>query len=123
MADRIQSFKDLKTWQTAQELAVAVYVLTGDFPDDERFGLTNQLRRAAVSVGSNVAEGFSRQSVKEKQQFYYVAKGSLTEVESQLDLAFRIGYITHEAHHEISQKVCEAGRLLTALIRGIPGRP
>lgn len=122
MADKIQSFRDLKTWQEAQELAVLVYAATKRFPDDERFGLTNQLRRAAVSVGSNIAEGFSRQTLKEKTQFYHIAKGSITEVESQIDLAHRIGYLSQTELAMLTDKIENAGKLLTALIRNIPMR-
>ena len=104
MAERITSFKDLKTWQHVQELAVDIYKITSLFPDEEKFGLSNQLRRAAVSIGSNIAEGFSRQSSREKVQFYHIAKGSLTEVESQIDLAFRIGYITESDLSVVSDK-------------------
>lgn len=120
MADKIQSFKDLLTWQEAQDLAVTVYAVTRCFPDEEKFGLTNQLRRAAVSVGSNIAEGFSRQSYKEKLQFYHIAKGSLTEVESQIDLAYRIKYLSHEDFTLLDNKLHIIGKLLTALTRNIP---
>ncbi len=120
MAERITSFKDLKTWQAAQDLAVTVYSVTKAFPDDERFGLTNQLRRAAVSIGSNIAEGFSRQGTREKRQFYYVAKGSLTEVESQLDLACRIGYLEQPHLDNIAEDMQAVGKMLTSLIRTIP---
>lgn len=122
MAEKIQSFRDLKTWQEAQELAVLVYKATKVFPEEEKFGLVNQVRRAAVSVGSNIAEGFSRQSYKEKVQFYHVAKGSLTEVDSQLDLAFRIGYIQPKDLDALSTQLHNTGRLLTALIRNVPAR-
>ena len=122
MAERITSFKDLKTWQHAQELAVDIYKITSLFPDEEKFGLSNQLRRAAVSIGSNIAEGFSRQSSREKVQFYHIAKGSLTEVESQIDLAFRIAYITESDLSVVSDKSQNTGRLLTALLRHVPSR-
>lgn len=120
MANRITTFKDLKTWQNAQELAVAVYEITQVFPDAEKFGLTNQLRRASVSISSNIAEGFSRQSRREKLQFYYIAKGSLTEVESQLDLAYRVKYITGRDVELFAARTLKLGKLLTALMRSIP---
>lgn len=99
-----------------------VYSVTKSFPDEEKFGLTNQLRRAVVSVGSNIAEGFSRQSHKEKLQFYHIAKGSITEVESQTDLAFRIGYLTADDLSSVTAQLDCVGRLLTALMRYIPTR-
>ncbi len=122
MAERITSFRDLKTWQEAQDLAVQIYKLSATFPDSEKFGLTNQLRRAVVSVGSNIAEGFSRQTAREKAQFYHIAKGSLTEVESQIDLAMRVGYVDAIALEEAIRRIGHVGRLLTALIKNIPVR-
>ena len=83
----IKSFKDLTTWQKAFDLALKVYDVTKRFPKEEQFGLSNQLRRASISVGSNIAEGFGRQSKREKDQFYAVAYGSLLEAESQLLIA------------------------------------
>ncbi len=122
MAEQISSFKDLKTWQQAQEFAVEIYKITGSFPDEEKFGITNQLRRAAVSISSNIAEGFSRQGAREKLQFYHVAKGSLTEVESQLDLACRVGYISEKELNSLYELAQNVGRLLTGLLRSIPSR-
>lgn len=122
MAERISSFRDLKTWQEAPHLAVIIYNITGVFPDSERFGLANQMRRVAVSVGSNIAEGFSRQSTKDKLQFYHIAKGSLTEIESQLDLAWRVEYIDGSTSKCVLEQIGHVGRLLTALIRKIPVR-
>ncbi|MBP7760603.1 four helix bundle protein [Candidatus Saccharibacteria bacterium] len=122
MAERITSFRDLKTWQEAQDLAVEIYKLSATFPESEKFGLTNQMRRAGVSVGSNIAEGFSRQTAKEKSQYYYIAKGSLTEVESQIDLAMRVGYLDAMLLEALVLKIEQVGRLLTALIRNIPVR-
>lgn len=122
MTEQIKSFKDLNTWQAAQDLAVGIYMVTKNFPDDEKFGLTNQIRRAVVSVGSNIAEGFSRKSSKEKVQFYHIAKGSLTEVESQIDLAKRIGYVNELNYQSICLKCDETSRLLTGLIRSVPIR-
>lgn len=122
MAERISSFKDLKTWQQAQEFAASVYMITKHFPDEEKFGITNQLRRAVVSIGSNIAEGFSRQGTREKIQFYHVAKGSLTEVESQLDLSYRVGYLDEQSFLELSDKARDVGCLLTGLLRSVPSR-
>jgi len=122
MAERITSFRDLKTWQEAQDLAVEIYKLSATFPDSEKFGLTNQVRCAVVSVGSNIAEGFSRQTAKEKLQFYHIAKGSLTEVESQIDIATRIGYIDAPCLEAVLPRIEYVGRLLTALIKNIPLR-
>ena len=90
----IKSFTDLIAWQLGHGLALRVYSLSQNFPKEEQFGLTNQIRRAAVSVSSNIAEGFSRYSQKEKIQFYTLALGSLTEIQSQLLLARDLSYIS-----------------------------
>ena len=79
--------KDLDVWKKSMDLVEAVYALTKSFPDDERFGLTNQIQRAAVSVPSNIAEGSARKSDKELIQFIYIALGSLSEIETQYLIA------------------------------------
>lgn len=115
MAEAIRSFKDLTTWEIAKELCVIVYRETIKFPAMERFGLTSQMRRAAVSVPSNVAEGFGRQTAKEKQQFYHHALGSLYELETQIELAYEFGYLTTETYGPLSVKLEHCRRLLLAL--------
>lgn len=90
---KIHSYKDLDLWQKGMELVKGVYQVTQDFPDTERYGLTMQIRRAAVSVPSNVAEGFRRQHNKEFRQFLHIALGSCAELETQLLLAHEIGYL------------------------------
>lgn len=96
MAEGIRSFRDLIIWQKAISFAKDVYVLTRTFPADEQFGLTSQLRRAAVSVSSNVAEGHARQG-REFAHFLSVARGSLAECESQLFLAAELGFLPPDA--------------------------
>lgn len=91
----VRTFRDLLVWQKAITVARQVYELTKRFPRDERFGLTNQVRRAAVSVSSNIAEGHARQG-REFGNFLSIARGSLAEVESQLILATVLGYTTEE---------------------------
>src|SRR5579871_1476681 len=87
-----QSFKDLSVWQRAVQLTVEVYKLTNDFPNSERFGLTHQLRRASVSVASNIAEGYGRATKGEYVQFLGHARGSVSEVETQLVIAKALGF-------------------------------
>src|SRR3989344_5834594 len=96
MKNKIQSFTDLTAWRRGHELVLMVYRKTGSFPQKEQFSLTDQMRRAAVSITSNIAEGFSRQSQKEKVQFYSMAKASLTELQNQLLIARDIGYLAKE---------------------------
>lgn len=90
---KLSSFKDLDVWNLGIDFVVKIYEISKDFPGDERFGLTSQIRRAAVSVPSNIAEGQGRKSMKENIQFLHVAKGSLAEVETQLIICKRLGYI------------------------------
>ncbi len=117
MAEKISSFKDLRTWQAAYELSLDVYMITKNFPETEKFGLSNQVRRAVVSVASNIAEGFSRQGLKEKLQFYHMAKGSLSEVECQLMIAQGVGYISENQLDLLQQDILAAGKMLSALTK------
>src|SRR3989344_8133065 len=94
--DKIKTFKDLNTWKEGHSLVLQIYKITKKFPKEELFGLTNQVRRAIISFTSNIAEGFSRNSYKEKLQFYSIALGSLTEVQNQLLVARDVEYITKE---------------------------
>ena len=112
-------FKDLIVWQRAMELSVAIYRLTQSFPDTERFGLTNQLRRASVSVASNIAEGYGRTTKGEYLLFLGHSRGSLYEVETQLDLGDRLGFIPAEPLLEATSLASEVGRMLIVLISRI----
>jgi four helix bundle protein len=89
----IKSFRDLRVWQAGMDLTVQVYALTRGFPPDERYGLTSQIRRAAISLPSNIAEGYARESTGEYLYHISVAQGSLAELETQLDLSARLGYL------------------------------
>ena len=90
----IKSFTDLIVWQKGHFLVLEIYKYASDFPKDELFGLTSQIKRAIISVTSNIAEGFKRHSKKEKIQFYYVALGSITEVQNHLIIARDLHFIT-----------------------------
>lgn len=114
---KIKSFTDLNAWKNAHSLVLDIYKLTKKFPNEELFGLTNQLRRAAVSVSSNIAEGFSRNSYKEKIQFYSIALGSTTEVQNQLLIARDIGHISRETFSGIAEKTIIVHKLINGLIR------
>ena len=91
---KINTFKDLDCWKEAHSLVLEIYKTTSMFPTSEIFALTNQMRRASVSISSNIAEDFGRQGYKEKLQFYYVSRGSLIEIENQLLIAKDIKYIS-----------------------------
>jgi four helix bundle protein len=114
-----QSFKDLIAWQRAIELTLAVYKLTATFPDSERFGLTNQMRRAAVSVASNIAEGYGRSSKGEYILFLGHARGSCWEIETQITIAKALCFGT-SADLASAEKLCnDVGRLLGGLMKSV----
>lgn len=115
----IQSFTDLTTWKKAYELTLKIYKATEKFPKEEMFGIISQLRRAAVSISSNIAEGFSRISKKEKIQFYYIALDSLTEVQNLLMLSRDFKYIELNNYNELINLTNETGKLINGLIRSI----
>lgn len=119
---KISSFTDLETWKQAHNLVISVYSATKSFPQTETYGLTDQMKRASLSVSSNIAEGFSRQSPKEKVQFYHIAKGSLTELQNQLIVAKDIGYLEKSIYKEIANQSIQVGKLLTGLIKSAKKR-
>lgn len=112
-----RNYQDLVAWQRAMDYAEAVYSATRAFPSDERFALTSQLRRAAVSVPSNLAEGQGRGSDAELVRFARVAHGSLRESETQLLLARRLGYLDSESAERVLSLCGEVGRLIQGLIK------
>ena len=116
---KIKSFTDLNAWKQSHEFVIQIYELTKNFPRDEQFGLTNQIRRAVVSITSNIAEGFSRQYQKEKIQFYSMALGSLTEAQNQLLIARDIKYLNPDNFNEIAAKTVVISKLLNGLIKSI----
>ena len=115
----IQSYKDLVVWQKAMDLAVSCYRLTADFPKEEVYGLTAQVRRAASSIAANVAEGHGRDNTGSFIQFLRMAQGSLKELETHLLIAERVGVAPNTSTEPILTD-CEAvGRMLRALIRSL----
>jgi four helix bundle protein len=116
----ISSHKDLIAWQEAIRLVEIVYRETSNFPKEETFGLKMQIRRSAVSVPSNIAEGSARRTTGEYAQFLGIARGSLAELETQLEVATRLGMVSSAAHS--NSQVIRVGRLLSALIRSLERR-
>ena len=114
-----RSFRNLTVWQRAVEMTLEVYKLTGGFPSSERFGLTNQLRRASVSVASNIAEGYGRASTGEYFQFLGHARGSVSEVETQLVIAKALGFGKKESLEAAEGLCSEVGRMLRALMKSL----
>lgn len=115
--EKIKTFTDLNAWKESHKLALTIYKITKDFPKEEMFGLINQMRRAAVSITSNIAEGFSRQSYSEKVQFYSIAQGSNTELQNQLLVAKDISYLNTRDFNEVAKQSIEAHKLLNGLIK------
>lgn len=113
---KIRNFSDLLAWQEAHRCALKVYEVTRAFPKDEMFGLVSQMRRAAVSITSNIAEGFGRKTSPDKRQFYNVAGVSIAEIQSQLFLARDLGYLDEATHELLFQMTESAYRLLNGLI-------
>lgn len=110
-------YRDLKVWRDSMNFSLLVYRLTQGFPSDERFGLVTQLRRASVSIPSNLAEGHGRGSRKELARYAAIAKGSLCEVETQLLLCAELGFADHDSVEGLLKRSDEIGRMLAGLIR------
>ena len=113
------SYRDLIAWQKAMVLVTEIYRVTANFPREERYGLTNQLRRAAVSVPSNIAEGQARFSRKEFRQFLSHARGSVAEIETQISIAANLCYLNQEEATFLFKILSELGRVLNGLIAAI----
>jgi four helix bundle protein len=118
----VKTYQELFAWQKAMDLAESTYGITRDFPSEERFGITSQLRRAAVSVPSNIAEGHERSSASDYVRYLHIAKGSLAEAETQIVLATRLKFLTGKAADSWLTTASEVGRLLNGLIASLKGR-
>jgi four helix bundle protein len=116
---KVQSFRDLVVWQRSLQLCVAVYGLAGGFPREELYGLTSQIRRAAVSINSNIAEGHGRGTPKQLLQFLGVARGSCFEVQAQLLIAGELGYCIPESLTRCEGLCNEVGRMLFATMKSL----
>lgn len=114
---KIESFTDLEGWRKAHKLVLMIYQTTKSFPKEEQFGLTSQIRRAAISISSNIAEGFSRRSSLEKRQFYYQALGSLTETQNQLLVARDVGFASNDEFKKMADQSVAVGKLINGLIK------
>jgi four helix bundle protein len=115
---KIRTFFDLIAWQEGHKFVLGIYAATKTFPKDELFGLVSQMKRAAVSVTSNIAEGFSRQSYKEKVQFYFTSLASVTELQNQLLIARDTRILPKEAFVELADQSIRVHKLINGLIKG-----
>lgn len=116
---KINSYKDLQVWQKAIQLVTDVYMLTKSFPKDEVYALTSQIRRAAISIPSNIAEGQSKRSTKDYIRFLNIAYGSCAELETQLCISTNLHYATSEQTQSLSEKGSEIGRMINGLINSL----
>lgn len=114
--ESLSNFQQLDTWKQAHQLVLAIYRSTRSYPTDERFGLVQQMRRAAVSVPANVAEGFKRQGIQDKLRFYNISEGSLQELKYYLILSIDLEYTSAELDIQLTEQAELVGRLLNGLI-------
>lgn len=117
----MKNFKELIVWQKAVDLTLGVYGFTKGFPQEERYGLTAQMRSAALSIPSNIAEGHMRKTAKDFKQFIAIARGSCAELETQAIVASRLGYLTKETQTIFLGKIDELSRMLSSLYAKING--
>lgn len=119
MDKKVSTYKDLIVWQKSIALVTSVYSLTKPFPADEKFGIVSQINRAIVSVPTNIAEGWGRESTKNYVQFLRISRGSLMEVETLLLISKNLNYIKEQDYIEISKQMDEVGKILQGLIKSI----
>jgi four helix bundle protein len=115
----MKTHKDLKIWIESMDMVTYVYKITALFPKEEMYSLTSQIRRSTVSIPSNIAEGAGRRSKKEFNQFLYVALGSLAELETQLLIAFNVGYLDKQIYEDLNDKILQLIKMITSFINHI----
>lgn len=120
---KIESFRDLIAWQKGHVLVLSIYQITSNLPKEEKYGLVDQLRRASVSVTSNIAEGFSRRTNSDKNHFYMMSVGSIAELQNQLEICKDLGYIAKHEYDKLLLYSVEVKRLLYGLIKSSQTRP
>ncbi|HZU31878.1 MAG TPA: four helix bundle protein [Candidatus Angelobacter sp.] len=120
---KLKDFKELKVWNKAYSLALVIYEASRSFPREEMYGLTSQLRRAAVSIGANIAEGCGRRSDRELVRFLQIARGSASEVEHHLLLARDLKFLQAVRHQDIEKRLQEVQRMLTSLVSSVQEAP
>jgi four helix bundle protein len=118
----VKDFKELKVWEKAHELTLSLYSLSKSFPKEELYGLTSQLRRSAVSLCANIAEGCRRRSDGEFVRFLQISRGSASELEYHLLLSRDLGFMNESAHANLQRKLAEVQRMLTSLVSAIEQR-
>ena len=122
MSEKITSFTQLRTWQKARELATEIYKISQTFPVSEKYGLTSQIRRSAVSVAANIAEGFSRDGQLDKKRFYGMSMGSLTETLSHAYIAHDLGFIKQSELMDIESHITDIHKMLNGMMKSAKGK-
>lgn len=120
MVETIKSFKQLKIWQKGIEIVKDIYELTRSFPKDEQYGLTSQMKRSAISIPTNIAEGFKRYHAKEYRQFLHVALGSAAELETELIIARELGFVPEDRLKSLFEKLDHLARMISSLLKKLP---
>jgi len=115
--EKIKSFTDLIAWQESHKLVLMIYKVTKLFPREETFSLTDQIKRAAVSISSNIAEGFSRRTTQDKMHFFHQALGSLTELQDQILIARDVKYVGNALFLEIANQTVSVSKLINSLLK------
>ncbi len=118
----LKNYKDLNVWQKSYELCLKVYRITAKFPNEERYGLTSQIRRSAVSIPSNIAEGYGRKTTADYVRMLYISYGSVCELETQILLAGDLGYIEKSELDTAKENIAEIERMLKALIKSLESK-
>ncbi len=115
----INSYRDLLIWQKSIFLVTEIYKITGAFPKEELYGLTSQIRRASVSIPSNIAEGFGRNSTGDYKRFLQISLGSLYELQTQVEICSRLNYLSNEHYTDVQQKAFELEKMINSMISKI----
>lgn len=119
----LKNFKELKVWRKSYELCLEVYRITAKFPKEELYGLTSQIRRSAVSIPSNIAEGYGRKTTLDYIRMLYISYGSVCELETQILLAGDLNLIEKDALDKLKENIAENERMLKALIKSLENKP
>ena len=119
----LKNYKELNVWQKSYELCLKIYRITTTFPNEERYGLTSQIRRSAVSIPSNIAEGYGRKTTADYIRMLYISYGSVCELETQILLAGDLGFIEKGESGTIKKDIAEIERMLKALIKSLENKP
>nr|WP_321407735.1 four helix bundle protein [uncultured Carboxylicivirga sp.] len=115
----MKTYREIKAWQKSMDFVTKIYHYTEIFPESEKFGLTNQIRRAAVSVPSNIAEGFGRNSLPDFIRFLNIARGSLFELQTQIEISRNLNFLQQEIFEELENNAVEIEKIINALIKSL----